>query len=131
MEEIYIVFDIDDGDSVTGLKIFEGSMIHLLPRGKAEPEPDLDLESVRKYVGLYDDDDEVGDVEVLIQNENLAVHVPSIGTLELFPPDEEGKFLVRMSPAIWLRFNENEAGEVVSMEVQLPSELKELPRIAE
>jgi CubicO group peptidase (beta-lactamase class C family) len=131
VEEIYITFDTDDEGGVTGLKIFEGSMIHELPRGKAEPEPELDLEAVRKYVGFYEDDQETGDVEVLIQNGHLAVDVPSIGVLELYPPDEEGKFLVRMSPAIWLRFNENDAGKVVSMTVQLPAEVRELPRINE
>ncbi len=94
-----------------------------LARGTAPEEPKLDLEAVRKYLGEYErPEEESGDtVEVLIHNGHLAVKTPEVSVvLELYPPDEEGRWTFRLNPAVSVSFQEDEEGNVISFTAHTP-----------
>ena len=89
----------------------------------APQEPALDPDAVQKYLGAYERPEEEGSdpVQVLIHNGRLAISVPEVDTvLELYPPDEEGKWRMRMNPTVAISFQEDEAGNVVSFTAHTP-----------
>jgi hypothetical protein len=69
---------------------------------------------VQKCVGFYLAEEEEL-VEILIHDDRLAVKIPqSTIPLELYAPDEEGKWYFRLNPAVAISFQESEDGKVVS-----------------
>ena len=103
------------------MKIHVDGDITELSKGVAPPEPELDLEEVQKYLGFYRDGEVGHNVEVIVHNNHLAIQVPdSLVILELFPPDEEGKWYVRLNPTLAISFNEAEDGRIVSFTAHTP-----------
>jgi len=110
-----------------------------LPREGVEIAPEIPLDELQEYLGSYRSEELQMTVEVLIQNNRLAVDVPGQMVYELYPPDEDGIWVFRATPDISMRFNETPAGQVDSltmyqagMEFIMPHiEGKSLPSIAE
>jgi CubicO group peptidase (beta-lactamase class C family) len=105
----------EDGE-VTGLQIHQGGMTFDLPKGEPEPEEEtpLSLEEVEMYLGWFRDEETSREVEVVLQNGRLALRIPETPEpLELYPPDDQGAWRLRMNPGIVIRFTE-EDGKVVS-----------------
>jgi hypothetical protein len=76
---------------------------------------------MEKYVGTYETEDPNVTMRVLIVNERLALDIPGQpNTLELYPPDEDGKWYLRLDPSIAISFNLNEEGEIESLNLHLP-----------
>jgi len=137
--EVAISFDRDEADNVIGMKMYQAGMIFDLPKEGVEIAPEIPLDELQKYLGSYRSEELEMTVEVLIQNNRLAVNVPGQMVYELYPPDEDGIWVFRVTPDISVRFNETPTGQVDSltmyqagMEYIMPQiESKRLPTVAE
>jgi hypothetical protein len=59
--------------------------------------------------------------EVLIHNGHLGVKTPEVAVvLELYPPDEEGRWTFRLNPTVSISFQEDEEGNIVSFTAHSP-----------
>jgi len=114
-DQIAVSFDSDEAGNVTGMKLYQAGYTFELPREGAEIEPEIPLSELQKYLGYYYSEELDTTAEVLIQNNRLAIYWPGEMTYELYPPDEEGIWVFRISDRFSLRFNENEAGQVESL----------------
>ena len=122
-DKVAVSFDIEESGEVTGMHVHEAGMTFDLPKGKAEkkPEPPLDMELARKYSGVYRNEEEAVDITVLIQNEHLAIQVPGQPVaFELYPPDENGLWAMRLNASVKIRFDEDGEGAIVSFTAVLP-----------
>lgn len=120
---VQISFQKDEADAVVGMAIHQAGQTFDLPRGTPPPEQPLDLAAAQKYVGTYEDDKGDPTIQILIQNERLAIDAPDVPVpLELFPPDDAGKWVVRLNPVVAISFQEDEVGQVVSLTVHVPDE---------
>jgi hypothetical protein len=105
------------------MKLYQSGMTFELPKGKAErkPEPPLDMAFAERCIGVYRDEEAGQDVRVLVQNGHLAIEAPGQpAAFELYPPDEEGLWALRLNAMVRIRFDEDEDGRVVSFTVVLP-----------
>jgi len=121
------------------MKMYQSGMVFDIPREGVEYAVEIPLEELQKYLGSYLSEDLGITVQVLIQNNHLAVDVPGQMVYELFPPDDAGKWLFRVTPEISVSFSETAEGEVESltmyqagMEFPMPRvEGAQLPTVAE
>jgi CubicO group peptidase (beta-lactamase class C family) len=121
MDEIAVSFEQDDSGVVTKMILYQAGEVYELPKWKAPKEAAPDLSEMQKYLGRYQTEEPGVIIEVLIQNGNLALDVPEQPVIiELYPPDEEGKWYFRLNPQIAISFNENEEGKVDSFTAYLP-----------
>lgn len=103
------------------MKLYEGGQVFELPKGEAPKEDTLDPADLQKYLGRYQTEDPSIVVEVIIQNENLALDIPGQPVpLELYPPDEEGKWYFRLNPQLAISFKESVDGRIESFTAYLP-----------
>jgi CubicO group peptidase (beta-lactamase class C family) len=137
--EIAVSFESDENDNVIGMKMYQAGMTFDLPREGVEIVPEIPLDELQKYLGSYRSEELQVTVEVLIQNNRLAIDVPGQMVYELYPPDENDRWVFRITPDISVSFNETPAGQVDSLtmyedgeEFILPQiESKSLPTVAE
>lgn len=118
-----VSFVQDEAGQVTGLRWHQAGEVFEVPRGTPPEEPPLDPNAVQKYLGAYDRPEEEGSdpVEVVIHNGRLAVKIPEVAiVLELYPPDAEGKWYMRLNPAVGISFQEDDDGNVVSFTSHSP-----------
>jgi len=122
----------DDAGDVTGLRVRDGDQIVELTKGEAPDEPALDLAVVEDYLGTYVDEATGTTVRVLIRNDHLAILVPEVeAAYELYPPDENGWWALRLNPTVTVRFNRSETGEVVSYTARSPQGMEDRIRVAD
>ena len=137
--EIAVSFESDENDNVIGMKMYQAGMTFDLPREGVEITPEIPLDELQKYLGSYRSEEPQMTVEVLIQNNRLAVDVPGQMVYELYPPDENDRWVFRVTADISVRFNETPTGQVDSLtmyqdgeEFIMPQiESKRLPTVAE
>jgi hypothetical protein len=137
--EIAVSFERDDNDNIIGMKMYQAGMTFDLPKEGVEIAPEIPLDELQKYLGSYRSEELKVTVEVLIQNNRLALDVPGQMIYELYPPDDDGMWVFRVTPDIKVRFNETPGGQVDSltmyqggMEFVMPqTESKSLPTVAE
>ena len=137
--EIAVSFDRDGNDNVIGMKMYQAGMTFDLPREGVEIAAEIPLDELQKYLGSYRSEELKMTVDVLIQNNRLAVDVPGQMVYELYPPDEGGIWFFRVTPDISIGFSETPTGRVDSltmyqagMEFIMPQiESKRLPTVAE
>jgi CubicO group peptidase (beta-lactamase class C family) len=137
--EIAVSFESDENDNVIGMKMYQAGLTFDLPREGVEIAPEIPLDELQKYLGSYRSEELQVTVEVLIQNNRLAIDVPGQMVYELYPPDENDKWVFRVTPDISVSFNETPTGQVDSLimyeagqEFILPQiESKSLPTVAE
>jgi CubicO group peptidase (beta-lactamase class C family) len=113
--EIAVSFDRDEAGNITGMKLYQAGLTFELPRKGAQVKPDVPLDELQKYLGSYRSQELNVTVKVLIQNNRLAVDWPGQMVFELYPPDENGIWVFRISPALTLKFNETAGGPVESL----------------
>ncbi len=113
-DQIAVSFDRDDGN-VIGMKLHQAGYTFELPRKGVEIAAEIPLEELQKYLGSYHSEELGVTVEVLIQNNRLAVDWPGQMVYELYPPDEEGIWVFRVLEDLTLRFNEIQDGQVESL----------------
>jgi len=137
--EVAVSFESDENDNVIGMKMYQAGMTFDLPREGVEIAPEIPLDELQKYLGSYRFEELQVTVEVLIQNNRLAIDVPGQMVYELYPPDENDKWVFRVTPDISVSFNETPNGQVDSLtmyeggeEFIMPQiESKSLPTVAE
>ncbi len=112
--EIAVSFLVGDDGLADVLVMHQHGYDFECPREGYEYPIEVPLEELEKYLGKYRDDTLGEDVEILIQNNHLAVDIPSQMVVELRPPDEEGFWAARMSGDKGLVFKE-EDGRVVAV----------------
>jgi len=114
-DTIAVSFDSNDDGEVIGMRLFQAGYTFELPRKGVEIAAEIPLEELQKYLGSYHSEELGVTVEVLIQNNRLAVDWPGEMVYELYPPDEEGIRVFRVYEGCTLRFNETEDGQVESL----------------
>jgi hypothetical protein len=86
---------------------------------------------VQKCVGFYLAEEEEL-VEILIHDDRLAIKVPQVAVpLELYPPDEEGKWFFRLNPTASISVRVSEDGLVLSFTSHSPEGDFVRPRVEE
>jgi CubicO group peptidase (beta-lactamase class C family) len=113
-DDIAVSFERDNG-TVTMMKLYQAGLTFELPREGVELPVEGTPEGLEKYLGYYSSDELRISVEVLIQNNNLAIDWPGTMVCELYPPDEEDVWTFRISQDFGLRFNETEEGQIGSL----------------
>jgi len=134
-----VSFERDEDDNVIGMKMYQVGMTFDLPREGVEIAPEIPLDELQKYLGSYRSEELQVTVEVVIQNNRLAIDVPGQMVFELYPPDGNDRWVFRVTPDLSVSFNETPAGQVDSLtmyengqEFILPQiESKSLPTVAE
>jgi len=138
--EIAVSFERDENDNIIAMYMYQEGWTFDLPREGVEIAPEIPLDKLQKYLGSYRFEELQLTVEVLIQNNRLAINVPGDMVYELYPPDENDRWVFRVTPdIISVSFNETPAGQVDSLtlyqagqEFTLPQiESKSLPTVAE
>jgi hypothetical protein len=131
---VAISFVEDQAGQVTALQVHQAGQVFDVPRGTAPEEPPLDLEAVAKYLGKYERPEEEGSdpVEVLVHNGHLAIQTPEGPVvIELYPPDQAGKWTLRLNPTLSISFQEDDEGSVVSFTAHTPDGDFSRPRVVE
>ena len=128
--DIAVSFERDDGGNVTSMKMYQAGLVFDLPRKGVEIAPEIPLKELQKYLGSYRSEELGITVEVLIQNNRLAVDWPEEMVYELYPPDDEGIWVFRVSEAFTLRFRETPDGQVESLTYYQAGKEYEMPRVA-
>jgi hypothetical protein len=129
---IAVSFIRDDAGDVIALNWHQGGQVFEVPRGEMPEEEPLDVAAVEKYLGMYErpEQPDAEPVEVLIHNGHLAMKVPeAMVILELFPPDADGRWIMRLNPSVAISFQEDEAGNVISFTSHAPGEDVIRPRL--
>ncbi len=104
------------------MSLHQGGQTCELCRGAALPKSDLYPVNLRKYLGVYRDEETGLNEELLVYNGCLAIEQrESLILLELYPSDEEGRWYVRLNPTVSVTFTEEDDGRVVSFTAHTPS----------
>ncbi|MFH0946710.1 MAG: hypothetical protein V2A76_16060 [Planctomycetota bacterium] len=97
-----------------------GNVVRIL-RGEDQPAVAVDLEAVKKYLGVYHDPEGKVDVEILIHKGHLAVKSPlAPAVMEFITPEGHDRWLLRANPSTWITFQEDASGTVVSYTAHVP-----------
>jgi CubicO group peptidase (beta-lactamase class C family) len=114
-EQIAVEFDAPDASgAVNTIYLHQGGLRFELMRSGVEIAPEIPLSTLQRYLGRYESDGAIGSVEVLVQNNRLAVDVPGQMVYELHPPNEEGAWVFRVTPTIVVTF-ETEGDRVTAL----------------
>jgi len=127
--EIAISFERDDTGNVISMKLYQAGYVFELPREGIEVAPEIPLEELQKYLGSYHSEELGVTVEVLVQNNRLAVDWPGEMVYEMYPPDEEGIWVFRVSEDFALRFNKTPDGFIESLTYYQAGEEFLMPRV--
>jgi CubicO group peptidase (beta-lactamase class C family) len=120
VDQTAISFNLDDSGNVTSMLLHESGFINELIRGLPIQE-EVYPEDMEKYVGFYQTEDPNITVEVLIYEGKLALNITGQPTLiELYPPDDSGKWYLRVNPTVAISFNQTEDDGVTSFIGHLP-----------
>jgi len=120
MPQIAVSFSLDDGGNVTSMSLHESGEINTLTRGPPTQEDAYPVD-MERYVGEYQTEDPNTTMKVIIIDGRLALELPGQPiSLELYPPDDEGIWRLRVNPTVAVSFNEGEDDEIDSLNLHLP-----------
>lgn len=114
-DQIAVSFERNDDGDVTMMKLHQGGFDMELPREGVETPVEVEPADVREYLGAYQYELMNDELTVLIRNGRLAVDVPGQMIYELHRPDEQDRWMFRVSGDIWVRFDRADDGTVESM----------------
>ncbi|MCZ6835404.1 MAG: serine hydrolase [Planctomycetota bacterium] len=117
-DQVAVTFDHDDAGAITGMKMYQAGQVFDIPKGKAKviEEKPLDMDFVNRVVGTYLTVDSNQEVKVFVNDGKLAIQPVNVPMpLDLFPPDEDGHWVIRIQATVSIRFNEDEDGNIVSL----------------
>jgi CubicO group peptidase (beta-lactamase class C family) len=129
-DQIKVRFNRNDDGKVYSFDLYQAGYTFEVPRKGAEMPVEIDLDDAHRYLGAYHSEKLNADVTLLIQNNRLAVDVPGQMVYELHAPDDQGRRVFRIKDTLWLRVNEDESGEAVSLTMSQDGNESELPRVA-
>ncbi len=119
IDEIAVSFELDDNGNVSMMRLHEAGYINELPKGPLLQEESYPND-MEKYVGTYQTEDPNVTMRVVIHDGRLALDISGQPILDLYPPDEEGKWYMRVNPTLAVSFNETEDGRIDSLMLHLP-----------
>jgi CubicO group peptidase (beta-lactamase class C family) len=120
MPQITVSFSLDDGGNVTSMSLHESGEINTLTRGPPAQEDAYPVD-MERYVGEYQTEDPNTTMKVVIVDGRLALDLPGQPiSLELYPPDDGGRWYMRVNPTVAVSFNEGEDDEIDSLNLHLP-----------
>lgn len=114
-DAIAIRFNEDDAGGVYSMTLFQDGAAFECFREGIEAPREIDLAEAQDYLGVYHFEEQSLDVPVVMQNNRLAIDMPGQMVFELYPADDEGWMVFRITDTIRVRFDRDEAGEVVSL----------------
>jgi CubicO group peptidase (beta-lactamase class C family) len=126
-----VSFVEDATGAVNTLNVIQDGMTFDLPREGTEFAVEIDLDAQTRYLGSYRSEEPAITTEVKIQNNRLAIDWPGETVYELYPPDEFGIWVFRMTPAFTLKFEEDAAGNVVGLTYYQAGNEYPMQRLAE
>ena len=120
MEQIAVSFNLDADGNATSMLLHQSGYVFELTRGPPTTE-EVYPEDMEKYVGSYETEDPNITMGVIITEGRLALDIPGQPVaLELYPPDEEGLWFIRVNPTVAVGFNESDDGGIESLTLYLP-----------
>jgi CubicO group peptidase (beta-lactamase class C family) len=120
MPQIAVSFNLGDGGNVTSMSLHDSGGVNTLTRGPPTQEDAYPMDMAR-YVGEYQTEDPNATMKVFIIDGRLAIDLPGQPiSLELYPPDDMGRWYMRLNPAVAVSFNEGEDDESHSLNLHLP-----------
>ena len=120
MGEVAVSFALDESGNATSMMLHQAGYVFELPRG-APADDEGYPEDMKKYTGTYQTEDPNVTMGVVIHDGRLALDIPGQPIeLELYPPDEEGLWFMRVNPTVAVSFNETEDGGIDSLTLHLP-----------
>ncbi|HEY5650412.1 MAG TPA: serine hydrolase domain-containing protein [Acidimicrobiia bacterium] len=119
-EEIAISFVRDADDQVVALRLHQSGLVLELPRVGYEFQPEIPLDELERYLGAYRSDDLDLTVTVMIKNNRLAIDWPQEMVYELYPPDDSGVWVFRVTSDFVAEFGETADGEIDSLTYRQP-----------
>lgn len=119
-EEIAISFVRDADDEVVAMRLHQSGLVFELPRVGHEFAPEIPLEELERYLGAYRSDDLDMTVTVMIKNNRLAIDWPQEMVYELYPPDDNGVWVFRVTSDFVAEFGETADGEIDSLTYRQP-----------
>ena len=120
MDMIAVSFNLDDGGNVTSMLLHESGYVNELTKGPPAQE-EAYPEDMERYVGEYQTEVPNITLRVVIVDGRLALDIPGQPVLlELYPPDDDGRWYMRVNPIVAISFNESGGGEVQSLNLHLP-----------
>jgi CubicO group peptidase (beta-lactamase class C family) len=128
-----VSFTRDAAGAVTGLRFSQGGQSFDLPKGAPEvtTEEALRPEDVAQYLGWFREEGSGREVEVVLEDGQLALRIPETPTpLGLYPPDEDGAWRLRLDPSVEIRF-EGQDGTVGAYTASSPAGEARFTRIEE
>ena len=128
-DQVAVSFEKDSAGTITDMKLHQAGFEFKMPKGKAEPEPELDIDMVKKYLGFYYDEEVDDEIEVKVRNNRLVIDIPDVIVMELYPPDKNGFWTFRIDPRLRIKFDEDENGNVVSLTRSRGSKKRVCPRV--
>jgi hypothetical protein len=120
-DEITVSFERDAGGIVNLLKIFQAGYIFDAPRKGSSlakemaKAKDIAEADVGHQVGWYYHPERDTNIEVRWRNNRLWLLVPNVPDLELLPPDDDGRWGIRLDPRVLISFDQGEDGRIVSI----------------
>jgi hypothetical protein len=117
-DEVAVSFDRASDGSVVGLRMYQSEMTFELPKEGVERQAEIDLSNLQPYLGKYHSEVRDLDFEVKIStNQRLAVDVPGEMLYELYPPNDEGRWVFRPTDRVAVSFGISDNGEMTSLKL--------------
>ena len=118
MPEVSISF-LGEGEAISAMVFNQSGMVFKLPKGSAVSE-EIYPEDMEKYLGEYETEDPDINMSVVIHDGMLGFVIPGQPIeLDLYPPNENGVWFMKLNPTVGISFIEKE-GKIESLILQLP-----------
>ncbi len=103
-EQIQADFEEQDGQ-VVALRLHQGGMMFDVPREGYVPPPELALHELEPYLGSYADPLSKKTFAVVISRGRLALDYPEQLVYELYPPEDDERWVFRATPQMAVEFH--------------------------
>jgi CubicO group peptidase (beta-lactamase class C family) len=119
MPQIAVSFNIEGGN-VTSMSLHDPGGVNTLTRGPPSQEEAYPAD-MERYVGEYQTEAPNATIKVFIMDGRLVIDLPGQPiSLDLYPPDNAGRWYMRVNPTVAVSFNEGEDGKINSLNLHLP-----------
>jgi CubicO group peptidase (beta-lactamase class C family) len=109
---ISVSFDRNEDGEIFEMNMHQAGMLFEMPRVGRSIPIEIPLEEFVPFLGNYAPEAGEPKFEVVIQNNRLAIDVPTEMVYELHVPDDEGWRIARAVPILSARFNRDDDGNV-------------------
>jgi hypothetical protein len=121
-DQIAVSFNRDDSGNVVGLTLHQAGLAFEVPREGVELVPEIDLAELERYLADYTSEEGMT-LNLIIQNQRLAIRLPDTRVLDLEPPDADGRWNARANAELGVRFEESADGTITAMDLMRPGDL--------